>query len=126
MGGTASVRALWAQLRAKGVKIAAFWLQDWSGLEVASLYGIPYKRVRWNWQLDRSHYPGWEELLRDLHDAGIRVMTYINPYLALGDTQYTEAAAKGYLVKDAKGAPYIQASGGAAFKFTIDLTNPDA
>ena len=60
-------------LRDHDVDVSALWLQDWSGVNVDN-FG---ERVEWNWQLDSTRYPRWNELAQD-----VRLMTYINPYLA--------------------------------------------
>eukprot|EP00966_Prymnesium_polylepis_P151969 3510372-Prymnesium_polylepis.1 len=131
-GGTKAVRELWSRLREFGVPLAAFWLQDWTGLR-RDAFGA---RLWWNWELDPGWYPGWAELETELRAAGARLTTYINPYLSnsvarLGKNHtrnlWAEAAARGYLVRNASGAPYIQQSGSNTFTFSsIDLTNPDA
>jgi alpha-glucosidase len=128
-GGTAKVREIYAKLREKQVPVAAFWLQDWVGQRRTS-FG---KQLWWNWELDHERYPGWQELVRDLQRDGVRVMTYINPYLAdlaglkpnLRRDLFREAREQGYLVKNAAGQPYLLLN--TDFRFgMIDLTNPAA
>eukprot|EP00658_Telonema_sp_P-2_P082766 TRINITY_DN8806_c0_g1_i2.p1 TRINITY_DN8806_c0_g1~~TRINITY_DN8806_c0_g1_i2.p1 ORF type:complete len:482 (+),score=97.42 TRINITY_DN8806_c0_g1_i2:900-2345(+) len=128
-GGSQAVRWLWDRLRDVSVPVAGFWLQDWSGVRTDS-FGT---RVEWNWELSEKHYPGWDLLLEELAGSGIKVLTYINPYLAattVPGTQtnlFQEASAQGFLVKNSRGDPYIQTSGSPGFTFgTIDLTNPAA
>ena len=127
-GGTEKVRAKLKALEAAGVPVAAFWLQDWEGQRRTS-FG---KQLWWNWELDRDRYPGWEKLVADLKARGIRVLTYINPFLADVKEKknhrrnlFEEARKKGYLVKTARGEPYmiLNTSFSAGL---IDLTNPDA
>lgn len=60
-------------------------LQDWCGTRTDS-FG---ERLWWNWVLDEEHYPGWRQLLDDLRADGTRVMGYINPYLAQGNTSHS-------------------------------------
>lgn len=128
-GGTEQVRELWAKLEEAKVPVAGFWLQDWSGLR-GDAFG---SRVDWNWASDYQHYRGWDELVAELTAAGIKVMTYINPYLASSKVPahqpnlFKQAAAAGYMMKNSSGLPYIQTSGSQEFTFgTVDLTNPDA
>ena len=132
-GGTAAVRALHAKLKAANVSVAGYWLQDWSGLR-QDTFGT---RLWWNWEVDDVQYAGWDALLEDLAEDGIRMLTYINPFLANNVARdkktgyrrdlFAEAAKLGFLVKNASGHPYIQFSGSKSFQFgTIDLTNPGA
>ncbi|MGP4022038.1 hypothetical protein [Actinomadura sp. 3N407] len=76
-GGTAKVRRTVEEMLAAGTKISAVWLQDWSGQRTMS-FG---DRLWWTWQLDRERYPGWDGLVNDLHRRGIKVLTYVNPFL---------------------------------------------
>ncbi len=127
-GGTERVREVWAQLQAHDVPLAAFWLQDWVGQRTTS-FG---KQLWWNWELDRDRYPGWEALVADLDGAGVRVMTYANPFLAdVAEKEnhrrnlFREAADLGYLVQTAEGEPYlIQNTSFSAG--LVDLSNPEA
>lgn len=128
MGGSAVVRKMWAQLKAHDTPIAAFWLQDWQGVR-QTLIGT---RLWWNWQLDRSLYPDWEQLVADFKQSEIATLGYINPFLSDTTSRggqarnfYAEAKAKGYLVQKANGAPYEIDSSGISGTL-IDLTNPDA
>ncbi|CAD7952625.1 unnamed protein product [Amoebophrya sp. A120] len=60
-------------------KIAAVWIQDWSGLVTTSFA----KRVVWDWRLDESYYSGFKEFVEKWWNCcKIRVMTYVNPYLS--------------------------------------------
>jgi sulfoquinovosidase len=126
-GGTERVYEKLAELEAYETPLAAFWLQDWVGRR-RTPFG---SNLWWNWTLDEERYPGWDEMVADLRARGVRVMTYINPYLAKLDEplpgrpdMFREAAEKGYLVRDETGAPYIETS---FIDFGIvDLTNPAA
>jgi alpha-glucosidase len=127
-GGTDRVRAVWNELRALDVPVAAFWLQDWVGQRTTA-FG---RQLWWNWELDRSHYPGWEELLAELGAAGVRVLTYINPFLVDVSGKkshhrnlFREAERRGFLVRRADGAPYLlQVTTFPAG--LLDLTNAEA
>lgn len=128
-GGTAEVRRELAVLRRAGTEIAGVWLQDWTGQRVTS-FG---SRLWWTWQLDRTRYPKWAKLVRDLGRQGIRVTTYVNPFLVdaspKGDDTirnlWAEARDAGYLVEDADGGPYLLDQGGFDASL-VDLTDPDA
>ena len=76
-GGSKEVREMLAEFKEAGTPVAAVWIEDWPG-ERSTLFGA---RIRWNWQVDRVHYPDFEELVQEIRDSGIRVMTYFNPML---------------------------------------------
>lgn len=127
-GGSEKVLERLAMLERHGVKISGVWLQDWVG-QRATGFG---ERLWWNWQLDRSRYPDWEELAATLEAKGIRVLSYVNPYLAddAGERGYDrdlfdEAKREGYLVRDPDGKTYLTYQGDF-YAALIDLTNPDA
>jgi alpha-glucosidase len=128
-GGTEKVREVLDKLREKDVPVAAFWLQDWVGQRTTS-FG---KQLWWNWELDTERYPAWPELVRSLEEQGIRVMTYVNPFLADVEGEkasyrrnlFAEAKERGYLVRTPEDAPYlIQNTSFSAG--LVDLTNPEA
>lgn len=127
-GGTARVREIWRTLHGRGTPVAAFWLQDWEGQRVTS-FG---KQLWWNWELDRERYPEWEALRDELAEEGVRLMTYINPFLVDVEGQtshkrnlYREALEKGFFVRTEEGEPYpIKNTDFAAS--LLDLTNPEA
>ncbi|KAJ6233665.1 sulfoquinovosidase [Anaeramoeba flamelloides] len=128
-GGTESVRSLWAQLKSAGVPLAAFWVQDWCGLRKTD-FG---ERLWWNWVLDEGHYPGWRDLVAELEGFGVQMLTYINPYLCSVRPPkatrwlFAEALAKGHLVLNSSGDPYILTSATPDFAFaTVDLTSERA
>jgi sulfoquinovosidase len=126
-GGTAVVRARVAALRAAGVPLAGVWLQDWVGPRITS-FG---SRLLWNWTLNQTTYPGWDQLVADLRREGIRVLTYVNPMLTnsgvpAGERNlFAEAAAHGYLVRNADRTPYLLDEGGFSAGL-VDLSNPSA
>ncbi len=127
-GGTREARRVYDRLRAFDTPVAALWLQDWVGQRETS-FGT---RLWWNWELDEDHYPGWDRLLADLDRDGVRVMSYINPWLAdpaeKGGARrsfFEEAEREGYLVQNQRGEIYMldQTDFSAAL---VDLTNPAA
>ncbi len=126
-GGTDKVRRVWRALQEHDVPVAAFWLQDWVG-QRRTVVG---KQLWWNWELDRSHYPNWENLVADWDAAGVRVMTYINPFLidpiAKGDygrNLFQEAVDKGYVVQNQDASPYLIKNTDFSAAM-LDLSNPD-
>lgn len=127
-GGTARVRSAVAKLEELGAPLAAVWLQDWEG-QRETRFG---QQLWWNWVLDRDRYPDWENLVADLRARGIRVLTYLNPFLVdVADKPdatrnlFKEAREKGFLVRRVDGEPYLipNADFSAAL---LDLTNPEA
>lgn len=128
-GGTDKVRKVVKDMQQAGTKISAVWLQDWLGKRVTK-FG---EQLWWTWQLDRTTYPGWDQMVKDFNNEGIQVLTYINPFVIDVDTvngnrvanYYTEGAKKGYLVKNQRGNPYVVELIGFPAAM-VDLTNPKA
>jgi alpha-glucosidase len=127
-GGTAAVEQRLALLEGRGAPIAAFWLQDWVGQRRTS-FG---QQLWWSWSVDPQRYPDWNGLVQRLAAKGIRVMTYVNPFLAdvaergpAYRNYFAEADRQGFLVRKRDGSPYlIQNTSFAAG--LIDLSNRDA
>lgn len=128
-GGTAEVRRELRTLQRAGARISGVWLQDWTGQRITS-FG---SRLWWTWQRDRDRYPRWSRLVADLDEQGIRVTTYVNPFLVdaapKGDDSirnlWAEARDAGYLVQDPAGGPYLLDQGGFDASL-VDLTDPEA
>lgn len=127
-GGTERVRTILAKLEASGTPIAALWLQDWVGPRATS-FG---SQLWWNWELDERHYADWERLRDELAARGIRLLTYVNPFLTDACDKpdcrrnlFREAAARGFLVRDSHGEPY-QTRITDFSAALVDLTNPAA
>lgn len=128
-GGTDKVRRVVDDLERAGTEVAGVWLQDWTGRRTTE-FG---DRLWWTWQLDEQRYPGWEQLVGNLRDRGIRTTTYVNPWLVdaapKGDpgirNLWAEAADAGFLVEHPGGGPYMidQGQFDAAL---VDLTEPAA
>ena len=128
-GGTEEVLQISEDLEALDTPVAAFWLQDWVGQRETS-FGT---QLWWNWELDEEHYPGWDSLREELEDRDVRLMTYVNPFLADDVAEkgnhrrdlFAEAAENGYLVENEGGEPYrIRSTDFSAG--LVDLTNPEA
>ncbi|MFM2437496.1 MAG: hypothetical protein RLZ55_307, partial [Actinomycetota bacterium] len=128
-GGTARVRDIVAEMQAAGAKISGVWLQDWVGKRQTT-FG---SQLWWTWELDQQQYPGWDQMVADFAAQGIEVLTYVNPFLADASEKgvpglrnlYAEAAAQGFLVKNAEGQPYVIETVGFPVGL-MDLTNPAA
>ncbi len=124
-GGTAAVRSMWERLKAANAPVSAFWLQDWVGKRKTSIGS----QLWWNWQLDRSHYPDWEALVAELREAGVRVLTYVNPMLVDADrggrNLYREAREAGHLVRDEHGQ-VLEVMNTSFAAATLDVSSPEA
>ena len=95
-------------------------------------------RLVWNWQLDRTYYPNWDELVEKLRSDDIRVLTYINPYFSRPPDRattfdanyrnlYQEGIDHGYFVQAPEGesGAYKLWSGSIQFCM-LDTSNPSA
>ena len=128
-GGTDVVRKRLAELKKHKVPLAALWLQDWVGQRTTS-FG---RQLWWNWQLDQNHYPGWTDLAKDLRGDQIRLMAYVNPFIAdvasvkpnLQRNLFAEAEKNQYFVLQKDQAPYLILNTDFHAGL-IDLTNPKA
>lgn len=134
-GGTDKVRAVWAKLRQLNTPIAGFWLQDWVGQRTTQIG----KQLWWNWQLAEKHYPGWDDLVADMAQAGIAVGVYINPFLVdleqLPPEQhdlfkgkrhlFKEAEERGFLLKNHDQKTYLVKNTDFSAAL-LDLSNPKA
>jgi alpha-glucosidase (family GH31 glycosyl hydrolase) len=85
----------------------------------------PQKRLWWNWEYDRQIYPNWPKFVDKLFKRyGIRVLSYINPFLSDVSSKapeswrvnyFLEAKSKGFLVQEEAQngtiVPYLITSG---------------
>jgi alpha-glucosidase len=127
-GGATSVQRALERLQSHGTPVAAIWLQDWVGQRRTS-FGT---QLWWNWELDQEHYTSWDVLRTELDAHGVRLLTYINPYVVdVSDKAryqrdlFREAAEAGYLIRDARGEPY-RTRITDFWASLVDLTNPSA
>lgn len=120
-GGTQTMltkvnKCLKAQTAVNGV-----WIQDWEGRRVTAVG----KQLQWNWQWDSELYPNLDKEIKNLNEIGIKVLGYINPFLAVEKPLYKEAHDKGYCVKNKAGNDYYVTI--TTFPAAmIDLTNRNA
>ena len=61
------------------------------------------QRLRWNWVWDPERYPGLPAAIERWRKEGVRFLGYANPYVAAGQSLFKEAAAGGFLAKNAEG-----------------------
>ncbi len=99
--------------------ISALWIQDWVGKR-KTFFG---SRLYWNWLPNEKYYPNFKNYCDSLNqNLNIKVLGYINPFLAIKGSLAKEAIQKNYLVKNSKNQPYKIKAGG--FKaYLIDLSN---
>ena len=84
------------------------------------------KENEWcGFQWNEEVFPDVEGLLRRLHDRGLKVCVWINPYIGQKSPTFDEAAEKGYFLKRPNGDiwQWDLWQGGMGI---IDFTNPDA
>jgi len=130
-GGKEKVNLVVDRLLKEGNPIKAIWIQDWCGKRVTS-FG---DQLNWRWYADEKSYPDFKNFVKQMNEKGVRVLGYINPFLADKDNKkidddfinplLDEAKSRGYLVKNKDNKPYlIQTVGFPAY--LLDLTNPEA
>lgn len=74
---------------------------------------------------DPENFPDPAKFLGRLHERGIKVCVWINPYIAQESEVFEEAAEKGYLIKKLDGTLW-QTDNWQAGMGVVDFTNPDA
>lgn len=103
------------------IPVNGAWIQDWEGRRVTAVG----KQLFWNWEWDSELYPGLDEKIKELNEKGVKVLGYINPFLAVEKPMYKEASEKGYTVKNKDGEDYYVTI--TTFPAAmIDFTNPEA
>lgn len=70
-------------------------------------------------------FPDPEGMLRRLHERGIKVCVWINPYIAQASELFTEGAEKGYFIRRSNGDVW-QWDKWQAGMAVVDFTNPEA
>ena len=78
-----------------------------------------------NFLWDNEMFPDPKGLIGKLHDRGIRVCVWINPYIAQQSEIFDEAAQNGYLIKRTDGSVW-QTDLWQAGMGIVDFTNKDA
>jgi alpha-D-xyloside xylohydrolase len=110
-----TVRSLVTGMAERGIPLSVFHLD--------SFWMRPFHFCDFEW--DRSRIPDPVALLADLHDAGVRVCAWINPYLGQESPMFKEASSRGYLVRRPNGDvwQWDQWQSGMGI---VDLTNERA
>ena len=78
-----------------------------------------------NFMWDSDMFPDPKGLIAKLHDRGLHVCVWINPYIAQQSELFDEAAANGYLIKKTDGSIW-QTDLWQAGMGIVDFTNKDA
>jgi alpha-D-xyloside xylohydrolase len=78
-----------------------------------------------NFTFDPKNFPDPEHFLGRLHQRGIKVCVWINPYIAQDSDVFDEAADNGYLIHRLDGSVW-QGDNWQAGMGVVDFTNPDA
>jgi alpha-glucosidase len=128
-GGPEKVWEQVAQAEKAGVALAGLWIEDWVGHR-STLLG---ERLWWNWEANSHLYPDWPQLIRQLNEWGIKVLTYFNPYLSdvsgadFGAQRnlYHEARNRDFFVRDSRGDVF-EVKAGLFGGGMLDLSNPEA
>lgn len=120
-GGIEKVKNIVNETQKTGTPIAAVWIQDWVGKRQTKLGS----RLYWNWLPDTATYPNIKKFIGEMNSMNIKVLGYVNTFLADYGPQTDEALDKGYVVKNQQGEPYKLAVGGFD-AYMVDLSNPKA
>ena len=84
------------------------------------------KELTWcSFLWDRRNFPDPEGMLRRIHDKGIKVCVWINPYIAEASPLFDEGMASGYLLQTPEGDVY-QVDDWQPGMGLVDFTNPEA
>ena len=115
-GGNANLLSEEAALRAADIPVAAFWVQDWSGIRTNPDGG---SGVQYVWEPDETLYPGFDAMVFDFHEAGYKFLIYVNPFIVNPDSvaveddpgrfaaRFDSMEALGLLLNDQMGDTYI-------------------
>lgn len=74
---------------------------------------------------DKAVFPDPEGMLREIHEKGIRVCVWINPYIAQASALFDEGMEKGYFIQRSNGDVW-QWDKWQAGMAVVDFTNPEA
>ena len=121
-GGAEKTKQTVLQAIEAGNPVTALWIQDWVGRR-KTRFG---SQLWWRWQADSLAYPDLAKFCQTLNQQhDVKVLGYVNSFLATEGEMYQHAKKQGYLVKNAKGEDYLIDTGGFP-AVLVDLTNPQA
>lgn len=78
-----------------------------------------------DFEWDKKVFPDPEGMLRRLHEKGLKICVWINPYIAQASALFEEGMEKGYFIKRTNGDVW-QCDKWQAGMAIVDLTNPEA
>ncbi|WP_026507195.1 glycoside hydrolase family 31 protein [Butyrivibrio sp. MC2013] len=78
-----------------------------------------------NWSFHTGRFPDPKAMIASLHSRGFKVMLWLCPFISADTVKYREALAKGILIRDEKGEPYI-VHWWNGFSAVLDMSNPKA
>ena len=120
-GGTQTMLEKLETAKIYGLDVTGIWIQDWEGRRITQVG----KQLNWNWIWDSELYPDLDKEIKRLNEEGVKILGYVNPFLAVEKSLYKEASEKGYCVKDKNGEDYLVTI--TTFPAAmVDLTNPEA
>ncbi|XP_038075408.1 sulfoquinovosidase-like isoform X2 [Patiria miniata] len=120
-GGTAAMLEYLKQAQGNSTLVNGLWIQDWVG-RIKTSFG---RRLFWNWEWDREHYPNLDKEIVRLRTQGVKVFAYINPNLNREGSLFKEADSQSFLVRNSSGQTYV-VDFGEFFCGIVDMTNPAA
>ncbi len=104
-GGREDVMAEVDALEDAEIPVAAFWVQDWTGIRMnfGGGFGVEYR-----WEADDALYPDLPGMIAELHERGYKFLSYANPFVdPVLDNHFAEMRDAGLLAKNAEGEPYV-------------------
>lgn len=128
--GEEKVYELLKKIEDYNIPTKAMWIEDWSGID-RTFDGS--RRLKWNWEVDRTLYPHWESMVAAIKERGIRIGGYLNPLareLKAEDARhhdlnmYEYLKEKSYLIKNFDSEVFADL--GFIKAYFVDLLNPDA
>ncbi len=120
-GGDKKVTEIVDGALAAGNPVSAVWIQDWVGKRPTRIGS----RLWWDWRPDPKSYPDLKGFIKKMNAKDIKVLGYINSFLAEEAELAKEAITKNYLVMHQDGSPYLMKVGGFN-AYLVDLSNPAA
>lgn len=78
-----------------------------------------------NFEWDKEMFPDPKGMLKRLHDKGLHICVWINPYIAQQSKLFDEGKEKGYFIKNPDGSVF-QTDSWQPGMAIVDFTNPEA
>src|SRR6185312_11410545 len=117
--GSANVRRVAAKLRQVGAPSSVIWTEDWRG---GDWNGDRYT-LKEEWDVDRTLYPDFEQVAKDLHGEGFKWLVYFNPFVETTSKAWPQVPASG-LIRKTDGTPYTFPDAKFNDASMVDLSDP--